>query len=152
MKITFRKLFEKLDSGEKIDGIISYKGKTIQVKNGDGWCLYVEDKPLCMNMSSKSLDEECDYSKNIAIGFTRRHSKGENPVLVFDGVAEGNCTTGFGGSGTTLIACEQTDRKGYLMELDPHYCDVIRKRYWKFVNGSEEGWQDGTKAIDSTPA
>lgn len=51
----------------------------------------------------------------------------------------------FGGSGTTLIACEQLDRKCYMMELDPKYCDVIRKRYWKFVTGSEEGWQDGTR-------
>ena len=31
----------------------------------------------------------------------------------------------FGGSGSTLIACEQTGRKAYLMELDPLYCDVI---------------------------
>lgn len=35
----------------------------------------------------------------------------------------------FGGSGTTLIAADQTDRKAYLMELDPMYCDVIVKRY-----------------------
>lgn len=53
----------------------------------------------------------------------------------------------FGGTGTTLIACEQLGRKCYMMELDPKYCDVIRKRYWKFVNGSEEGWQEGTPAI-----
>ena len=53
----------------------------------------------------------------------------------------------FGGSGSTLIACEQTGRKCYMMELDPKYCDVIRKRYWKFKTGREEGWQDGTKAI-----
>jgi DNA modification methylase len=52
----------------------------------------------------------------------------------------------YGGSGSTLIACEQLGRKCYMMELDPEYCDVIRKRYWKFVTGSEEGWQDGTKA------
>lgn len=54
----------------------------------------------------------------------------------------------FGGSGSTLIACEQLGRKCYMMELDPKYCDVIRKRYWKFThNNSEEGWEDGTKAI-----
>lgn len=53
----------------------------------------------------------------------------------------------FGGSGSTLIACEQLGRKCYMMELDPKYCDVIRKRYWKFVNGSEEGWEEGTPAI-----
>ena len=53
----------------------------------------------------------------------------------------------YGGSGSTLIACEQLGRTCYMMELDPHYCDVIRKRYWKFTTGSEEGWEDGTKAI-----
>ena len=52
----------------------------------------------------------------------------------------------FGGSGSTLIACEQLGRKCYMMELDPKYCDVIRKRYWKFKTGSEKGWEDGTKA------
>ena len=54
----------------------------------------------------------------------------------------------FGGSGTTLIACEQLGRKCYTMELDPKYCDVIRKRYWKFThNGDEKGWEEGTPAI-----
>lgn len=53
----------------------------------------------------------------------------------------------FGGSGSTLIACEQLGRKCYMMELDPKYCDVIRKRYWKLKTGDEEGWQDGTKAV-----
>jgi DNA modification methylase len=35
----------------------------------------------------------------------------------------------FGGSGSTLIACEQLDRTCYMMELDPKYCDVIIKRW-----------------------
>lgn len=42
----------------------------------------------------------------------------------------------FGGSGSTLIACEQTDRQCYIMELDPHYCDVIIKR-WETETGLE---------------
>lgn len=53
----------------------------------------------------------------------------------------------FLGSGSTLIASEQTGRKCYGCEIDPKYCDVIRKRYWKFVNGNEEGWEEGTPAI-----
>jgi DNA modification methylase len=54
----------------------------------------------------------------------------------------------FGGSGSTLIACEQTDRTCYDMELDPKYVDVIRKRYWKFVNNNDEtGWEENTPAI-----
>lgn len=39
----------------------------------------------------------------------------------------------FGGSGTTLIACEATGRRGYLMELDPAYCDVIVARWEKLT-------------------
>ena len=39
----------------------------------------------------------------------------------------------FGGSGTTLIACEKTGRQARLMELDPKYCDVIVKRWEDFT-------------------
>jgi DNA modification methylase len=39
----------------------------------------------------------------------------------------------FGGSGSTLIACEKTGRNGFLMELDPKYCDVIVKRWENFT-------------------
>lgn len=46
----------------------------------------------------------------------------------------------FGGSGSTLIACEQLDRVCYMMELDPKYVDVIRKRYAKFI-GKEDEWE-----------
>ena len=39
----------------------------------------------------------------------------------------------FGGSGSTLIACEKTNRQARLMELDPKYCDVIIKRWQDFT-------------------
>lgn len=42
----------------------------------------------------------------------------------------------FGGSGTTLLACEELNRKCYMMELDPHYCDVIIQR-WENLTGRE---------------
>jgi DNA modification methylase len=44
----------------------------------------------------------------------------------------------FGGSGTTLIACEQTQRKARLMELDEHYCDVIIQRWENLTNKKAE--------------
>lgn len=53
----------------------------------------------------------------------------------------------FGGSGSTLIACEQLDRKCYMIELDPYYCDIIRKRYAQFI-GKEDLWEKETKAIE----
>lgn len=39
----------------------------------------------------------------------------------------------FGGSGTTLITCEQLDRQCYMMEYDSHYCDAIIKRWEAFT-------------------
>ncbi len=39
----------------------------------------------------------------------------------------------FGGSGSTMIACEQLNRSCYMMELDPHYCDVIIDRWEEFT-------------------
>lgn len=44
----------------------------------------------------------------------------------------------FGGSGSTLIAAEKTGRTAYLMELDPRYCDVIRKRYKNYVEKAQK--------------
>lgn len=39
----------------------------------------------------------------------------------------------FGGSGTTLLACEMTERSGFMMELDEKYCDVIIKRWEEYT-------------------
>lgn len=42
----------------------------------------------------------------------------------------------FGGTGTTLIAAEQLNRKCFMMELDPHYCDIILAR-WEKLTGQQ---------------
>jgi DNA modification methylase len=44
----------------------------------------------------------------------------------------------FGGSGSTLIACEKTNRSCYMMEFEPHYCDVIVKRWEEFTGKQAE--------------
>ena len=44
----------------------------------------------------------------------------------------------FGGSGSTLIGCEQTGRRAFLMELDPLYCDVIVQRWEQFTGKKAE--------------
>ena len=57
----------------------------------------------------------------------------------------------FGGSGSTLIACEQLNRNCYMMELDPHYISVIIERYINFTgndvyrinsDGTKTNWRD----------
>ena len=53
----------------------------------------------------------------------------------------------FGGSGSTLIACEQTNRIARLMEFAPHYVDVIITR-WQELTGLEAVRQDGVKFND----
>lgn len=52
----------------------------------------------------------------------------------------------FGGSGSVLMAAEETGRICYMMELSPAYCDVIRKRYANHI-GEGESWQAATPAI-----
>lgn len=61
----------------------------------------------------------------LAKWFISRYSK-ENDIVVDI----------YGGSGSTLIACEQLNRKCYTMELDPHYVDVIIQR-WENYTGKK---------------
>jgi DNA modification methylase len=58
------------------------------------------------------------------------------------------------GSGSSIIAAEQTGRICYAMELDPKFCDVIRKRYFRFINKlnydeDDTGWEDFTPKVEA---
>ena len=53
----------------------------------------------------------------------------------------------FGGSGSTLMAAEQTGRVCKCVELDPHYCDVIRKRWAEYVHGVGCDWEALTPVV-----
>lgn len=56
---------------------------------------------------------------------------------VLDGTKEGDAVLDvFGGSGSTLIACEQLNRRCFMSEIDPHYCDVIIQR-WENLTGQK---------------
>lgn len=68
--------------------------------------------------------------------------------MVTDGSKEGEIVLDlFGGSGSTMMACEQLGRKCRMMELDPHYCDVILKRYINFKGSDADVFllKDGKK-------
>lgn len=60
----------------------------------------------------------------------------ELPAHFIEHFAKSSVLDLFGGSGTTLIASEQLGRKCYMMELDPHYCDVIIAR-WEKLTGKK---------------
>lgn len=72
------------------------------------------------------------------------------PVELFRYLIENSSKPGdvvldsFGGSGTTLVACEETGRHARLIELDPVYCDVIIKR-WQNMTGLDAVRDDGVK-------
>lgn len=89
-------------------------------------------------------------------GFRRDSEKGERrvhptqkPVALITEIldffkAGGVILDLFGGSGSTLIACERTKRSALLMELDPHYCDVIVQR-WENATGKKAVLNGRTK-------
>ena len=53
----------------------------------------------------------------------------------------------FAGSGSTILACEQLNRRCFAMEIDPRYCDVIRKRYCMATTGAYDGWAEATPEV-----
>jgi len=55
---------------------------------------------------------------------------------------------GYGGSGSTLIAAERSNRKCYIMELDPHYCDVIINRWEKLTGKTAQKVTETTEVKD----
>ncbi len=59
-------------------------------------------------------------------------------AIQYSSLAGENVLDLFGGSGSTLIAAEQTDRHAFLMELDSLYCDVIVQRWEKFTGRKAE--------------
>ena len=79
--------------------------------------LWLENKPVANKLHPTMKPVE------IVLRATDNSSKEGDLVLAL-----------FLGSGSTLIACEKTGRKCYGMEIDPHYCDVIIKR-WEDYTG-----------------
>lgn len=87
-----------------------------------------------------------DRKQTTVLDFERPKKSDEHPTMkpvkliayqVQNSSKEGDLILdSFGGSGTTLIACEQLDRKCYMMELDPHYVDVIIER-WENLTGEK---------------
>lgn len=76
-------------------------------------------------IGKKDHDNELSYSKPVELCAKYIKLYAKDKVLDL-----------FGGSGSTLIACEQLNRKCYTMELDEHYCDVIIQR-WENLTGKK---------------
>lgn len=87
-----------------------------------------------------------DRKQTTILEFNKPQRNGEHPTMkpvdLFEYQIQNSTTTNnlvldsFGGSGTTLIACEKTNRRACIMELDPKYCDVIINR-WESMTGKK---------------
>ena len=104
-----------------------------------------------------------DRKQTTIINFDKPSRNAEHPTmkpvelvayLIKNSSKEGDVVfDSFTGSGSTMLACEQTNRVFYGIELDPKYVDVIRKRYAKFVFADidenwEETWQENTPRVN----
>lgn len=139
---TFSQL-EKAFSKYKLRTVVVWDKKNAGLSGG-GFAEQYE--MLCVFIKGKATQNE--YSGNVW-SVSREHSTRElmehphkKPIEVLAKAI--NLTSQpndlvldlFGGSGSTLIAAEQTNRTAYVMELDPKYCDVIVKR-WEALTGKK---------------
>lgn len=96
-----------------------------------------ELKTLCKRLLEPSCETTVIHEKKPSINDIHPTMK---PVKLFGRLVKNSSKRNdivldlFGGSGTTIVACEQLNRRAYLMELDPAYVDVIIDRYQKLTN------------------
>ena len=90
--------------------------------------IYEEKIPVTVINEAKPLkNEDHPTMKPVRLfGYQTRNSSKPGDIVLDT----------FGGSGTTIVACEQLHRKARIMELDPHYCDVIIAR-WEKLTGKQ---------------
>lgn len=139
----FRKALINTVDLELRENLIWVKNSMVLGRQDYQWrhepCLYGWKKGASHNWFS-------DRKQTTVMEFDRPTKSVEHPTmkpiplfayLIQNSSQEGwNVYDSFGGSGTTVMACEQLDRNGYLMELDPHYCDVIINR-WETYTGKK---------------
>ena len=95
---------------------------------GAGHSWYSDRKQTTvLNFDRPTRSEAHPTMKPVALFAYQMENSTKGGDIVYDG---------FCGSGTTIIAAEQTGRIGYGMELDPRYCDVIVKR-WEALTGKK---------------
>ena len=97
-----------------------------------------------------------DRTKNTVIDHQKPSSSKEHPTMKPIGLLcelinnsskkDWVVIDAFGGSGSTLIAAAQTGRRARLVELDPKYCDVIRRRWTRYAK--ENNLEAGAGALD----
>lgn len=114
---------------------------------------HYQHEPIIYGWKRKGTHEWFgDRSESSCIFHNKHHLKQDHPSskpveimerLIGNNTAKGHLVLdSFGGSGSTLIACEKTNRRCFMMELDPIYIDVILQR-WADFTGLDPVREDG---------
>jgi site-specific DNA-methyltransferase (adenine-specific) len=149
------RLFEYLDCEEQFWFGANYYGKTIL--DGGSWLVWdkyptdnndkrfgslfelvwskTKHKQIILRTPSLNIGH---YKVEDIVHPTQKPSKLIGEIINKWTKAGDNILDLFGGSGSTLIACEQTDRTCFMMELDPKYVDVIIARWEKLTGQTAE--------------
>ena len=130
-----------IDSGWKVRQCLIWKKQTLVMGRQD----YHWKHEPCLYGWKEGAGHlwAADRKQTTILEFDRPSRSGEHPtmkpVALFEYQMLNNTKGGdivldlFGGSGTTIISAEKNGRYGYLMELDPKYCDVIVQRWQEFT-------------------
>lgn len=132
-----------IDAGFKLRQTLIWKKQSITLGRQDYQWIH---EPCLYGWNEGSHAWYSDRKQSTVLEFDRP-TKSEihptmKPVKLFDYQIQNSSKSGdnvldlFGGSGTTMIACEQNGRNGFLMELDPKYADAIIDR-WEKMTGKK---------------
>jgi len=122
--------------------VIEHKGEAVRIMDDGSIQVDVGGQVVVVegeNLSMRSLDSSVIRADKPARNGEHPTMK---PVSLIEGMLANSSIKGdsvldlFGGSGSTLIACERMGRRARLMELDPRFCDVICKR-WQELTGKK---------------
>lgn len=151
--LNFRKAFK--DAGFYLSGCCIWKKPSLVLgRSPYQW----QHEPCLYGWKQKGKHKWFSGRKETTIWeFEKSKKNGEHPTMkpipllcypIMNSTMSGcNILDPFGGSGSTLIACEQTDRICYTIELDEKFCDVIVNRYIELVGSSSDVFveRDGVK-------
>ncbi len=143
-----------IDSGIHVQSqLIWYKNTIVlgqadyQWKHEICWYGYTEGQHHYWN-GGRSLSTVIEESKDANASYQHPNQK---PIALSVGAIKNSCPLSgtvldlFGGSGSTLIGCEKTERPCLMMEIDPKYCEVIIKRWEKITEKEAIRLSDGKK-------
>lgn len=141
--LAFRKAFDK--AGFYLSGCCIWKKQSLVLgRSPYQW----QHEPVLYGWKKKGKHQWYTGRKESTIWeFDKPKKNGDHPTMKpvpliaypikNSSMANGIVLDPFGGSGSTLIACEQTNRICHTVELDEKYCDVIVKRYIEQVGSAE---------------